>query len=103
MPYGPEVSLEERDGNGSIDQRGLHLVCYQSSIVRGFKFIQQGKVTPTTVSPSAVDSHSLPFYRMVQRPRLPTRQADSTWLGSYFWTDWKGEGERPSFHVGHQS
>ncbi|KAF8228447.1 Dyp-type peroxidase [Tricholoma matsutake] len=42
MPYGPEVSLEERDGNGSIDQRGLHLVCYQSSIVRGFKFIQQG-------------------------------------------------------------
>lgn len=42
MPYGPEVSQDELDGNGTIDDRGLQLICYQSSIVRGFKFIQQG-------------------------------------------------------------
>ncbi|GLB43330.1 putative peroxidase [Lyophyllum shimeji] len=41
MPYGPEVSPEERDGNGTIQERGLHVVCYASSIVRGFKFYQQ--------------------------------------------------------------
>ncbi|GLB43345.1 putative peroxidase [Lyophyllum shimeji] len=41
MPYGPEVTAEERDGNGTIQQRGLHVVCYASSIVRGFKFYQQ--------------------------------------------------------------
>ncbi|KAF9462372.1 hypothetical protein BDZ94DRAFT_1261213 [Collybia nuda] len=42
MPYGEEVSDEERDGRGTIKERGLHVVCYQSSIVRGFKFIQEG-------------------------------------------------------------
>jgi hypothetical protein len=44
MPYGPEVTDEERDGRGTIYQRGLHLVCYQSSIMRGFKFIQEGSL-----------------------------------------------------------
>ncbi|EAU89604.1 DyP [Coprinopsis cinerea okayama7 len=42
MPYGPEITDEEKDGNGTIYERGLHVVCYQSSIVRGFKFIQEG-------------------------------------------------------------
>jgi len=42
MPYGPEVTDEERDGRGTIYERGLHVVCYQSSITRGFKFIQEG-------------------------------------------------------------
>ena len=42
MPYGGEVTKEERDGRGTIFERGLHVVCYQSSIVRGFKFIQEG-------------------------------------------------------------
>lgn len=42
MPYGSEVTDEERDGRGTIYERGLHLVCYQSSITRGFKFIQEG-------------------------------------------------------------
>ncbi|KAG5652531.1 hypothetical protein H0H81_004688 [Sphagnurus paluster] len=41
MPYGNEVTAEERDGNGTIEERGLHVVCYASSIVRGFKFYQQ--------------------------------------------------------------
>jgi len=41
MPYGNEVTAEERDGKGTIEQRGLHVVCYASSIVRGFKFYQQ--------------------------------------------------------------
>ena len=43
MPYGPEVTDEELDGRGTIYGRGLHVVCYQSSILRGFKFIQEGK------------------------------------------------------------
>ncbi|KXN89310.1 Dye-decolorizing peroxidase msp1 [Leucoagaricus sp. SymC.cos] len=42
VPYGPEVTDEERDGRGTIYERGLQLVCYQSSIMRGFKFIQEG-------------------------------------------------------------
>lgn len=42
MPYGAEVTAEERDGRGTIYARGLHVVCYQSSITRGFKFIQEG-------------------------------------------------------------
>ena len=42
MPYGREVTPEERDGRGTIYERGLHVVCYQSSITRGFKFIQEG-------------------------------------------------------------
>jgi hypothetical protein len=42
MPYGPEVTDEERDGKGTIFKRGLHIVCYQSSITRGFKFYQEG-------------------------------------------------------------
>lgn len=47
MPYGNEVQDDERDGRGTIEDRGLQLICYQSSIVRGFKFIQQG-VYPTS-------------------------------------------------------
>ena len=43
MPYGDLFTDEERDGRGTIKERGLHVVCYQSSIVRGFKFIQEGK------------------------------------------------------------
>ncbi|RDB23891.1 Peroxidase 2 [Hypsizygus marmoreus] len=42
MPYGPELTDEERNARATIEERGLHVVCYQSSIVRGFKFIQQG-------------------------------------------------------------
>lgn len=49
MPYGPEVTDEERDGRGTIYARGLHVVCYQSSITRGFKFIQEGN-SPTLLS-----------------------------------------------------
>jgi hypothetical protein len=42
MLYGPEVTDEERDGRGTIYERGSHMACYQSSITRGFKFTQEG-------------------------------------------------------------
>ena len=54
MPYGPEVTAEERDGRGTIYERGLHVVCYQSSIMRGFKFIQEGTIPPRFHSTSFV-------------------------------------------------
>ncbi|KAF8074665.1 hypothetical protein FPV67DRAFT_1665418 [Lyophyllum atratum] len=41
MPYGQEITAEEREGKSTIFERGLHVVCYASSIVRGFKFYQQ--------------------------------------------------------------
>ena len=40
MPYGPEVTDEERTTGQTIEERGLHLCTYQSSIERGFRFIQ---------------------------------------------------------------
>ncbi|KAJ7060955.1 hypothetical protein C8F01DRAFT_1141391 [Mycena amicta] len=39
MSYGPEVTDEERT-SGTIEERGLHLCAYQSSIQRGFQHIQ---------------------------------------------------------------
>lgn len=42
MPYGPEVSDDERQ-NGTTAERGLHLCIYQSSIERGFRHIQTGE------------------------------------------------------------
>jgi len=39
MPYGPEVTDEERQ-YGTNEDRGLHLCAYQSSIERGFRYIQ---------------------------------------------------------------
>ncbi|KAF8804925.1 Dyp-type peroxidase [Phlegmacium glaucopus] len=40
MPYGPEVTDEERTTGKTIEERGLHLCTYQSSIERGFRWIQ---------------------------------------------------------------
>jgi deferrochelatase/peroxidase EfeB len=48
IPYGPEVNEDEKDE--TIDDRGLVFICYQSSIVRGFKFIQQSNATLAVVS-----------------------------------------------------
>ncbi|KAJ6476928.1 hypothetical protein C8R45DRAFT_1077006 [Mycena sanguinolenta] len=41
MPYGLEVTDDER-ANGTVNERGLHMCTYQSSIERGFRFIQRG-------------------------------------------------------------
>ncbi|KAF2642480.1 Dyp-type peroxidase [Massarina eburnea CBS 473.64] len=41
IPFGPEVSAEEKATNTTIQERGLLFVCYQTSITNGFKFLQQ--------------------------------------------------------------
>ncbi|KAF2691607.1 peroxidase TAP [Lentithecium fluviatile CBS 122367] len=41
IPFGPEVSDEERKSNKTTQERGLMFVCYQSSISSGFSFLQQ--------------------------------------------------------------
>ncbi|KAF8872878.1 hypothetical protein BD779DRAFT_1571573 [Infundibulicybe gibba] len=41
IAYGPELMDDELQQEKTLEDRGLILVCYQSSIVRGFKYIQQ--------------------------------------------------------------
>jgi deferrochelatase/peroxidase EfeB len=43
IPYGPEVTPEERQQKKTIHNRGLLFACYQSSIENGFSFMQQGQ------------------------------------------------------------
>ncbi|KAJ7467944.1 hypothetical protein FB451DRAFT_1257512 [Mycena latifolia] len=40
MPYGPEVTDDEK-AHGTVEERGLHMCTYQSSLERGFRFIQR--------------------------------------------------------------
>lgn len=46
IPYGSEVSSEERASNTTRQERGLLFVCYQTSLTKGFSFLQQSKNTP---------------------------------------------------------
>ncbi|KAF8879925.1 hypothetical protein BD779DRAFT_1113381 [Infundibulicybe gibba] len=41
IAYGPELMDDELQQWETLEDRGLILICYQSSIVRGFKYIQQ--------------------------------------------------------------
>jgi Dyp-type peroxidase family len=41
IPFGPEVTPQERQQAKTIHPRGLAFVCYQSSIDNGFHFIQE--------------------------------------------------------------
>ncbi|KAL9077060.1 MAG: hypothetical protein Q9157_003508 [Trypethelium eluteriae] len=41
IPFGPEVSDEERQANATAQERGLLFVCYQSVLSSGFSFLQQ--------------------------------------------------------------
>jgi Dyp-type peroxidase family len=40
IPYGPEVTAEEASASKSTEDRGLMFVCYQTSIVNQFEFVQ---------------------------------------------------------------
>ena len=42
IPFGPEVSTEERQSSTTAQERGLLFVCYQSVLSSGFSFLQQG-------------------------------------------------------------
>jgi deferrochelatase/peroxidase EfeB len=42
IPFGPEVTDEERQQAKTVHPRGLLFACYQSSIDNGFSFVQQG-------------------------------------------------------------
>ena len=45
IPFGPEVSSEERQSNATTQERGLLFVCYQSILAQGFSFLQQGRTS----------------------------------------------------------
>ena len=40
IPYGPEVTDEEKQSHKTEFVRGLAFVCYQSTLTNGFQFIQ---------------------------------------------------------------
>ncbi|KAJ4303435.1 dye-decolorizing heme-containing peroxidase [Kalmusia sp. IMI 367209] len=41
IPYGPEVSSDEKASNTTSQERGLLFVCYQTSLSKGFSFLQK--------------------------------------------------------------
>ena len=41
IPYGPEVTDEEKQSHKTESVRGLAFVCYQSTLTNGFQFIQK--------------------------------------------------------------
>lgn len=43
IPFGPEVGAEEAAVNATKEKRGLLFVAYQSSITKGFQFIQKSQ------------------------------------------------------------
>lgn len=76
MPYGNEVTTKERDSHATTQDRGLHLVCYASSIVRGFKFYQQGKIAfslDCTISLDLTDEHLPAWYN---EPNFPPNKPE---------------------------
>lgn len=46
IQFGPEVTADEAASNTTTLRRGLLFVCYQSSIVNGFRFIQTRRFIP---------------------------------------------------------
>ena len=53
IPYGPEVDASEEQAHKSSGDRGLMFVCYQTSIVNQFEFVQQFWAnSPGFVSPA---------------------------------------------------
>jgi len=47
IPFGEEVSTPEQTANTTNQERGLMFVCYQTSIVDQFEFVQQKWANPT--------------------------------------------------------
>jgi galactose oxidase len=53
IPFGDEVSDDERRAKKTLNDRGLMFVCYQTSIVDQFEFIQKAWVNDRTFPPAA--------------------------------------------------
>ncbi|CUA72643.1 Peroxidase 2 [Rhizoctonia solani] len=70
IPYGPEMTLDEKQENETEFERGLAFVCYQSSLEKGFEFIQKswannpdfpiGKDVQPGFDPIIGENHGLP-------------------------------------------
>ncbi|SRR6266478_3883131 len=73
ITYGPELQPDEQQE--TIDDRGLVFICYQSSIVRGFKFVQQSNNFNDTIF-FAIRCLTVYFYYLqvsaILTSRLPT-------------------------------
>nr|7ANV_A Chain A, ancestral D-type dye decolorizing peroxidase [Geotrichum candidum] len=52
IPYGPEVTPEEKESKKTKHDRGLLFVCYQSNIENGFQFIQKSWANNPNFPPS---------------------------------------------------
>ena len=51
IQFGPEVTDEEKECKQTKEERGLLFACYQSSIRRGFQFMQQSWANATNFPP----------------------------------------------------
>lgn len=47
IPFGREVTDEERNTGVTLHERGLYFVCYQSDLSKGFSFLQRRKASFT--------------------------------------------------------
>ncbi|KAG6906066.1 hypothetical protein DXG01_016068 [Tephrocybe rancida] len=52
ISFGPEVTQEERNTSATSNSRGLHFVCYASSIVNTFKYQQCSRYNDTMFPPN---------------------------------------------------
>lgn len=50
IPFGPQVTADEKAKSKTAHDRGLLFVSYQSNIASGFQFIQQSKFFPSVLS-----------------------------------------------------
>lgn len=96
--YGPEFQETEPPypGNGPVpdtQDRGLLFLCYQSSIARGFEFVQQSWVN-TVDFPGAADgvdpiisqNNPNPPFPLPANPHLTTQRWVTTTGGEYFFS-----------------
>jgi len=60
IPFGPEVTTVENEFGKTIHGRGLLFNCYQTSIVKGFQFIQKSWANNQNFPPSSFTSSSSP-------------------------------------------
>jgi hypothetical protein len=94
IPFGPEVSDEEKSSHTTTQERGLLFVCYQSSLSSGFSFLQGGKIARFRPRPfpfSLKSVHPTNIFISLGKPTgLPIRRHPHPGLRSYYWTtDWR--------------
>jgi len=85
IQFGPEVTRQEKAAKKTFHGRGLLFACYQSSIDRGFRFIQTSEFQPHPTpghNEQFITYHAL--IRMGQHQNFPPTDYYNSWVGLPF-------------------